>query len=152
MDSLPPQPTHTPTLQKRAPCGMCIYNPLFKLTCSQGEFNHHLSYVLKYKRMFHFFMPYFGSTCENKYLHFLVFWIHRNFLDLLFLLLIVTLADFFFYILSFLNKTTCRYLFTLFSSVSSWVCNQEKREAKLLTYWKISIAQALLLFCIFMLF
>lgn len=101
MDSLPPQPTHTPTLQKRAPCGMCIYNPLFKLTCSQGEFNHHLSYVLKYKRMFHFFMPYFGGTCENKYLHFLVFWIHRNFLDLLFLLLIVTLADFFLYSLIF---------------------------------------------------
>lgn len=41
-------------LQKRAPGGMYIYNPLFKLTCSQGEFNQHLSYILKYKRKFHF--------------------------------------------------------------------------------------------------
>ena len=114
MDSLPPQPTHTPTLQKRAPCGMCIYNPLFKLTCSQGEFNHHLSYVLKYKRMFHFFMPYFGGTCENKYLHFLVFWIHRNFLDLLFLLLIVTLADFFFFIFSHFWTKQLAGIFLLF--------------------------------------
>ena len=49
-----PPPPHTHTLQKRAPDGMYIYNLLFKLTCSRGEFNQHLSYILRYKRMFHF--------------------------------------------------------------------------------------------------
>lgn len=58
----------------------------------------------------------------------LVFWIHRNLLDLLFLLLIVILADFC-YILSFLNKTTCRYLFTPFSpSLPEFVIRKKERQ------------------------
>lgn len=78
-------------------------------------------------------MPYFGGTCENRGLHLLMFWIYKNFLGLLFLLLIVTSTDFC-YLLSYLNKTPFRYLFNPFF----------EKKSKTLNLLKISIAQVLL--------